>query len=488
MDNPGELKEWQKKQREYEVKKARAKALKLRLTCSICSEKAKLNCPCGTTQYCSTECQRIDWRDRGHRKACKKIRDERAAEAARAEAPTPPPSPPVYGPAPRSQADEIRARIAAEHEAARALREANPEPVPTSARFGSRCPICFDDWDVNARITAQFCCFRRVCESCFQKCGNQPCPLCRSPPLLTDAAKLAALRRHVENDVPEAINSLGSLYREGHLGVSVNATKAKKIYKRAVELGNVMAMSNLGAMIEQEKNDKRTKHGGMVNYKRAEQLYRMAVARGCYAGQHNLGMMTRDKGDYDKAMFYFELSAKQGFAQAARDLERARLAPRPPTDVKLRFGLGARVECSMRDGWFPGEVVALWYHEQDFLNHMPAGFIAPYQVELDRGDLIYTSNVDTSIRAQLRFAIGEPVEYCLQKTWYRGEVIGHRIPRHLRGYPIMKEMAYQVLRDDGEAYYAPEDDDQYIRAPLPPRRVGPRPDWSERTGAFNDVP
>ena len=94
------LMEWQIKQREYEVKKARAKALKLRLTCTICGEKAKLNCPCGTTQYCSTECQRIDWRDRGHRKACKKIRSERAAEA-----PTPPPSPPrdvFYGPAPRS--------------------------------------------------------------------------------------------------------------------------------------------------------------------------------------------------------------------------------------------------------------------------------------------------------------------------------------------------------------------------------------------------
>ncbi|KAH8059193.1 hypothetical protein JL722_5747 [Aureococcus anophagefferens] len=84
--------------------------------------------------YCSTECQRIDWRDRGHRKACKKIRDERAAaEAARAEAPTPPPSPPrdvFYGPAPRSYADEVRARIAAEHEAARLRREANPEPEP----------------------------------------------------------------------------------------------------------------------------------------------------------------------------------------------------------------------------------------------------------------------------------------------------------------------------------------------------------------------
>ena len=44
------LMDWQVKQREYEVKKARAKALKLRLTCTICGEKAKLNCPCGTTQ------------------------------------------------------------------------------------------------------------------------------------------------------------------------------------------------------------------------------------------------------------------------------------------------------------------------------------------------------------------------------------------------------------------------------------------------------
>ncbi|KAH8088678.1 hypothetical protein JL720_6629 [Aureococcus anophagefferens] len=80
----------------------------------------------------------VDWRERGHRTACKKIRDERAAEAARAEAPTPPPSPPeevvFYGPAPRSHADEVRARIAAEHEAARARREANPEPEPVSAR------------------------------------------------------------------------------------------------------------------------------------------------------------------------------------------------------------------------------------------------------------------------------------------------------------------------------------------------------------------
>ena len=47
---PPELMDWQKKQKEFELVKARAKELRLRLTCTICGEKAKLNCPCGTTQ------------------------------------------------------------------------------------------------------------------------------------------------------------------------------------------------------------------------------------------------------------------------------------------------------------------------------------------------------------------------------------------------------------------------------------------------------
>ena len=108
------MRDWEKKQKEYEERMARVKNAKLRLTCTICGAKAKLPCPCGTAQYCTVACQKVDWRERGHRTACKKIRDERAAEAARAEAPTPPPSPPeevvFYGPAPRSHADEVRAR------------------------------------------------------------------------------------------------------------------------------------------------------------------------------------------------------------------------------------------------------------------------------------------------------------------------------------------------------------------------------------------
>ena len=139
------MRDWELKQASYEEskrsKQAQAKQLELRLACTICGKKAKLNCPCSTTQYCSVACQKVDWRERGHRKACKKIREERAAETVRAEAPTSPPRDVFYGPAPRSHADEVRARIAAEHEAARALREANPEREPLSVRWGRRSSV-----------------------------------------------------------------------------------------------------------------------------------------------------------------------------------------------------------------------------------------------------------------------------------------------------------------------------------------------------------
>ena len=59
--------------------------------------------------------------------------------------------------------------------------------------------------------------------------------------------------------------------------------------------------------------------------------------------------------------------------------------PPPPND-ELRFEVGSRVECCVgKDHWEPGTVVALWYTEEGF----PPGFYAPYQVELDMGNLIF---------------------------------------------------------------------------------------------------
>jgi len=301
---------WQKKAKEYELKKTRTK-LALNI-CTICGEKNAKACQgCGTVAYCSTDCQRIDWRDRGHRKACKSIQAERAAEAARAEAPPSPPPVVFYGPAPRSHADEVRARIAAEHEAARARREANPEPEPTSARWGSRCPICLEEWDVNEGTHLQVCCCRRVCKSCVDKVYGKPCPLCRMPWPESNAEQLARLRRHVENEVPEAINFLGNAYRNGELGPK-SEKKAVKLYKRAVELGDVSAMLNLGYAYD---------HGAGVkmNTKKGVQLYRMAANRGSAKAQCNIAKVLLEE-QYDEsqqeAFEYLKLSAAQGLTDA----------------------------------------------------------------------------------------------------------------------------------------------------------------------------
>jgi hypothetical protein len=308
-ENKEEEPAWKIKQREYEVKKARAKALKLRTTCTICGAAAKLNCPCGTTQYCTVACQRVDWRERGHRKACKKIRDERAAEAARAEAPTPPPKEVFYGPAPRSHADEVRARIAAEHEAARARREANPEPEPASARFGSRCPVCFEEWDVNTPGVFRTCCCRMVCKSCEDKIGFEACALCRLP-LGTNAENLARLRRQVEKDVPEAIEHLAECYRDGKMGLVKSAKKAAKIYKRAVELGSVDAMVSLASLFQ-------TGSGVKLNIKKAEQLFRMAADLGDAVAQAKLAHLIYVNDEDDPESFrYVKSAADQGLTGA----------------------------------------------------------------------------------------------------------------------------------------------------------------------------
>ena len=276
---------------------------------------ARRTCPCGTAQYCTVACQRIDWRDRGHRKACKKIRDERAAETARAEAPTPAPEV-VYGPAPWSHADEIRARIAAEHEAARVRREANPEPEPESARYGSRCPICLEKWDVNESNVVQTCCCRTVCGSCAKKIEmKEACPLCRALPVGSEAEQLAQLRRHVENEVPEAIAVLAIRYRNGDLGLAKSAKKAAKLYKRAVELGSVSAMIQLGNMYEGMGPS-----GVKTDEKKAVQLFRMAANRGHAMGQQNLATHLREIGCEEEAFRYYKLAAEQGLATATTDL------------------------------------------------------------------------------------------------------------------------------------------------------------------------
>ena len=287
--------------------------------CTICGESsAKLLCVCKTTRYCSVACQRVDWSQRGHRSVCRKIceRAEAAArheEVQREEAPR---DEPLYGPAPRSYADDVRDRIRAEHEAARARREAEPEPELMSARFGSRCPICLDGWDVSAAPDhLRACCCSMMCNACHEKLKKEPCPICRAP-VQSYAERATSLQRHVKDEVVEAHVMLARGYLSAvtcNLGLRPSGKRALKLLERAVELGDCIACLKLGDLLHEGFN------GVKINRRKALQLYKRVEKSGHVDAHFSIGV---HGGNYGSAyqMKHFRLAAEKGHAKAELSL------------------------------------------------------------------------------------------------------------------------------------------------------------------------
>jgi hypothetical protein len=109
----------------------------------------------------------------------------------------------------------------------------------------------------------------------------------------------------VENEVPEAISFLGDAYRDGQMGLVKSDKKAAKIWKRAVELGNVDAMVDLGLSYEQGL-------GVKLDKKKAERLYRAAADRGDATAQNRIAWLHDSEKKFEEAFRYFALAADQG--------------------------------------------------------------------------------------------------------------------------------------------------------------------------------
>jgi hypothetical protein len=268
----------------------------------------------------------VDWKERGHKKECKRLVKANAAAAAkgsarRDEAQKPPPSsnpkaaPPVVdGPA-HGRADVARARAAA----AAATSTTAPVLEPEHWLGTPRCPVCLDDWDVNAKPMFMMCCCKTVCTTCDQKLvsAKSPCPLCRTPMPDTKEEELAMLRRNAENGIPAAIQKLGSDYSIGNLGLVPSHKKAARLYQRAVDLGDVMAMHNLACSYFKGE-------GVKLDKKKAVKYYRMAADRGNAIAQFVLGeFFYHSHGvaeDYAEAMRFYKLAADQGYTTAEYNL------------------------------------------------------------------------------------------------------------------------------------------------------------------------
>jgi TPR repeat protein len=137
-----------------------------------------------------------------------------------------------------------------------------------------------------------------------------PCFLCRTPQAKSLAEDLARLRRHVENEQPEAMKHLGDCYNNGDFGLVKSSKKAAKLYLRAAELGQVDAMVALGTLYETGGN------GVKIDRKKAIKMFRTAADRGNALAQSNLSTFLSVDGQYMESFRYCKLAADQGYTQA----------------------------------------------------------------------------------------------------------------------------------------------------------------------------
>ena len=124
---------------------------------------------------------------------------------------------------------------------------------------------------------------------------------------------LARLRRHVENDVPEAITYLGHAYLDGDLDLVKSSKKAVKLFERSVERGDLRAMCALAQLYINGDGIK-------SNRQKAIQLYRIAADRGSALAQCNLGSCYSQEQNFADAFPLYRLAAEQGYREAEFNL------------------------------------------------------------------------------------------------------------------------------------------------------------------------
>jgi tetratricopeptide (TPR) repeat protein len=105
-----------------------------------------------------------------------------------------------------------------------------------------------------------------------------------------------------------AMNNLGYMFHNGE-GVERNYSKAIELYKMAIEKGNSFAMNSLGYMF----------HNGLgveQNRSKATELYKMAIEKGNSFAMYNLGYMYAHGEDaernYSKAIELYKKAIEKG--------------------------------------------------------------------------------------------------------------------------------------------------------------------------------
>ncbi|EJK57415.1 hypothetical protein THAOC_22542 [Thalassiosira oceanica] len=192
---------------------------------------------------------------------------------------------------------------------------------------GDSCPICTlpIPLPMGSHSVFELCCMKRICIGCdlaAQKRGMFDCAFCRTPCPDNDADKLAMVQARVVKKDPVAINHLGDKYCLGKNGLQKDVRKAFDLWEEAAELGSIQALYSLGNAYY---------HGNGVKEDKATaaQFWTKAAMQGHAESRHNLGYHEGDKGNHDRALKHWLISAKmslKGSVETIKNMFMAGLA------------------------------------------------------------------------------------------------------------------------------------------------------------------
>ncbi|EJK51202.1 hypothetical protein THAOC_29647, partial [Thalassiosira oceanica] len=181
------------------------------------------------------------------------------------------------------------------------------------------CPICtlpipfhmYDHSVFNA------CCMKQICDGCnlaAQKRGMRDCAFCRSTYPGNDADELAMIQARVGKKDPDASLYLGLKYFHGANALQKDTKKAVKLWEEAAELGSVGALFELGNAYHEGE-------GVQQDKAKAAQFWTKAAIQGHVPARTNLGNHERRKGNHDRAVRHYLISAKTGDGRSLENIK-----------------------------------------------------------------------------------------------------------------------------------------------------------------------
>jgi TPR repeat protein len=234
---------------------------------------SKTKCPCKSTWYCNTTCQKKHWKE--HRTECKRL----IAKFKRKKK--------IQVP----QNERIPNTKMANIDGAVTTSMSNGDTVDSLLKKmkeeeGDECPICLELLPKDdMTFTRWQCCGNGLHHHCHadlksMKMGDN-CPLCRAKSPTTMGEVVKQLHPWVKKKKAWAQASMGDMYKRGH-GVEQSYEMARRLYELAAQQGDVSSMANLALMYY--KGD-----GVEQSYERAKEYFEQAAHLGHAEAQYHLG-------------------------------------------------------------------------------------------------------------------------------------------------------------------------------------------------------